>query len=255
MHGSHDNQIPREIDTATGLPIGPRMAHPEPARQPERIVLEGRYCRLEPIDPARHRDELFAASNVPDAPARFRYLFDDAPGSLTDFDRWLAKAHASDDPLMFAVISRRTGRVEGRQTLMRITPAHQAIEIGNIYWGPALAQTAAATEANFLFVQYVFEQLGYRRYEWKCDALNAPSRRAAERFGFTYEGHFRRAIINKGRTRDTTWYSIINDEWPALKKAYLAWLDPHNFEANGQQRTRLSDLTSAALRGLRKSLG
>jgi RimJ/RimL family protein N-acetyltransferase len=249
MKGLHDDQIPQETDPDTGLPIGPRLARPQPAGRPERIVLEGRWCRLEPLDPVRHRDQLFAASTPPDAAKRFRYLFDAVPQSMADFAPWLAKAAASNDPLMYAVIDRRTGRVEGRQTLMRITPEHQSIEIGNIYWGPAISRTPIATEANYLFAEYVFETLGYRRYEWKCDALNAPSRSAAERFGFTYEGHFRRAIINKGRSRDTTWYSMIDSEWPALRAAYQRWLDPANFDAGGRQRVRLRDLTAQALRG------
>src|SRR6185436_7978536 len=131
---------------------------------------------------------------------------------------------------------------------MRITPEHQSIEIGNIYWGPAIARTPVATEANYLFAAYAFDALGYRRYEWKCDALNAPSRRAAERFGFTYEGHFRRAAINKGRSRDTAWFAMIDSEWPALKDAYQRWLAPDNFDTEGRQRTHLGDLTAQALK-------
>ena len=248
MKGLHDHQIPQEIDTDTGLPIGPRLANPAPAKRPERTVLEGRYCRLEAIDPARHREQLFAASTPPDAARRFRYLFEPAPQSLADMDAWLAKAAASDDPLVYAVIDRRSGRVEGRQTLMHITPEHQSIEIGAIYWGPAISRTPVTTEANYLFAAYAFDTLGYRRYEWKCDALNAPSRRAAERFGFTYEGHFRRAAINKGRSRDTAWFAMIDSEWLSLKSAYQRWLDPANFDAGGQQRTRLGDLTAQALK-------
>ena len=247
MKSMHEDQIPQEIDGESGLPIGPMLPDPAPAKPPERVLLDGRYCRLEPIDPKRHRDELFAASTPPDAARRFRYLFDTVPKTIGDLDEWLAKAHASNDPLVFAVIDKRTGRVEGRQTLMRIDPANQSIEIGNIYWGPAISQTQVTTEANFLFAKYVFDTLGYRRYEWKCDALNAPSRKAAERFGFTYEGHFRRAVINKGRTRDTTWFAIVSEEWPAVKAAYERWLDPANFDAKGQQKTSLSALTAAAL--------
>jgi RimJ/RimL family protein N-acetyltransferase len=248
LKGPHDDQVPCEIDAATGLPIGPLMANPAPARRPERVVLDGRYCRLEPIDPVKHIDDLFAACTVPDAPKRFRYLFDTVPQSVEQLDAWLAKARASTDPLVFAVIDKRSGRAEGRQTLMRITPEHQSLEIGNIYWGPAISRTPIATEANFLFARYAFDELGYRRYEWKCDALNAPSRLAAQRFGFTYEGHFRRAVINKGRTRDTAWFAMVDEDWPALKRAYETWLDPDNFDAQGRQKTRLSDLTATALR-------
>lgn len=247
MKGLHDDQIPSEIDPESGLPIGPLLAHPAPAKRPERIVLDGRYCRLEPLNPARHGEDLFRASTPPDAAKRFRYLFDPIVKTRDDLDQWMIKAAAATDPMCWAVIDKRSGRCEGRQTLMRITPEHQTIEIGNIYWGPAISRTPVATEANFLFAKYVFDDLGYRRFEWKCDALNAPSRRAAERFGFTYEGHFRRAVINKGRSRDTTWFAIIDEEWPAIKGAYERWLDPANFKADGQQVTSLGDLTRAAL--------
>jgi len=242
MNGLHDDQIPREVDPESGLPIGPTLAHPGPARRPQRTVLAGRYCRLEPLDPERHCADLYAACTRPDAAARFRYMPDAAPGSMEEMVAWTAGASSSEDPLFFAVVDQRTARVEGRQALMRITPAHQCIEIGNIYWGHAIAGSPVATEANFLFAKYVFEDLGYRRYEWKCDALNAPSRRSALRFGFRYEGHFRRAVIIRGRSRDTAWFSIIDEEWPALKRAYGEWLSPQNFDAAGNQKRRLADL-------------
>ncbi len=247
MKSIHDDQIPQEIDAESGLPIGPKMARTAPAKRPERIVLDGRYCRLEPIDKARHRDDLFRASTPPDAAKRFRYLFEEAPKSIADIDAWIEKAEKSTDPMVYAVVDKRTGKCEGRQTLMRITPEHQCIETGSIYWGPAISRSAVATEANFLFAKYVFDDLGYRRFEWKCDALNAPSRKAAERFGFTYEGHFRRAVIVKGRSRDTTWFAMVDEDWPKVKAAYERWLDPANFDASGQQKTSLGDLTKAAL--------
>lgn len=255
MNGLHETQVPQEIDRDTGLAIGPRLADAGPARRPARIVLEGQYCRLEPVDRMRHREGLLAASTPPDAARRFRYLPDVAPSTLADIDRWLDTAAAGEDPLTFVVIDSASGRVGGRQSLMRIVPQHRSIEIGGIYWGPAIAGSRVATEANFLFAQYVFERLGYRRYEWKCDALNAPSRRAAIRFGFTYEGHFRRAVIVKGRTRDTSWFSIIDEEWPALRAAYSAWLEPGNFDASGRQRLRLSELTAAALQRVTSTSG
>ena len=138
---------------------------------------------------------------------------------------------------------------------MRITPAQRCIEIGNIYWGPRIAGTRIATEALYLFAAHVFETLGYRRFEWKCDALNAPSRRAAGRFGFTWEGHFRRAVIVRGRSRDTSWYSMIDEEWPALKAAYERWLAPGNFDGAGRQRSRLSELTAEVLAAAPTSAG
>ncbi len=244
MKGMYEDQIPQERDPDTGLPIGPLMNDPGPARAPQRAVLDGRFCRLEPIDPERHAEQLFAASTPDDARARFMYLSETVPDTEEELAAWAKAAAEPNDPLFFVVIDKRTGRVEGRQSYLRISPAQQSIEIGNIYWGPAIARTAVATEANFLFAKYAFDGLGYRRYEWKCNALNMPSRRAALRFGFRYEGHFRRAVIVKGRTRDTSWFSVIDEEWPALKAAYEEWLEPGNFNADGEQRKRLSDLTS-----------
>lgn len=241
-----DAQIPREINAETGLPIGPTVANATPAPRPERVVLDGQYCRLEPLDPIKHGDDLFKAATPPDAAARHLYLFEFAPTSRADYQIWLQEKAASNDPLFFAVIDKATGRAVGRQTLMRIDPANRCIEIGSIYWGPDMARTRLSTEAQYLFTKYAFD-LGYTRYEWKCHALNAPSREAALRFGFTYEGHFRRAVVIKDRIRDTTWYSIISDEWPRLKAAYDTWLSPSNFDAKGQQKQRLSDLTRAAL--------
>ena len=248
-----DDSIPQEIDPDSGLPIGPRLVNPGPARSPERIVLEGRYARLERLDPERHRDDLLAASTPPDRAARFRYMPELPPDSPEAFGTWLAGCAGRPDPLFFAVIDTSTGRAEGWQTLMRITPVHQCIEIGNIYWGHRVAGTRVATEAMYLFAAYALDSLGYRRYEWKCDALNAPSRRAALRFGFTCEGHFRRAVIIRGRSRDTAWFSIIDDEWPALNAAYQRWLAPENFDGQGRQKTRLSELTAAALASVRGS--
>lgn len=208
---------------------------PQPAKGlPGRIVLEGRYARLEPID-VRHAPDLFAAA----VPERFAWLFEDAPANEAAMADWIAAKAASDDPLMFAVIDRSTGRAEGRQSLMRIVPEHGVIEIGNVYWGPAIARTRVATEAQFLFAQYVFDALGYRRYEWKCNALNAPSRRAAERFGFAFEGIFRQHMIVKGRNRDTAWFAMIDEDWPRLRAGYERWLAPDNFAIDGTQRSPL----------------
>jgi len=219
---------------------------------PERVALQGRYARLEPLDRDQHRDNLFAASSPPDRAARFRYMPEPAPASLEEFDAWLAGAAASVDPVFFAVIDRSTNRVEGRQSLMRINPAHQSIEIGHIYWSPRIASTRVATDAMYLFVVYAMQTLGYRRLEWKCDALNARSRRAARRFGLTYEGTFRRAAIVRNRSRDTAWFAMIAEEWPSLKAAYERWLAPDNFDERGRQRVRLSELTSAAIERLHR---
>ncbi|MBN9250211.1 MAG: GNAT family N-acetyltransferase [Mesorhizobium sp.] len=213
----------------------------QPRPRPERKVLEGRYVRLEPLDAAKHGDGLFDASTVVDADGRFAWLFENPPQTRAEFQTWLEKVAASQDPLYFAVIDIATGKVAGRQTLMRIEPNHGVIEIGSIYWGPLISRKPAATEAQFLFTEYVFDELGYRRYEWKCHNDNAPSKRAAERFGFKFEGIFRQHMVAKGANRDTAWYSIIDKEWPALKKAYEGWLDPSNFDRDGAQKKRLED--------------
>jgi len=208
--------------------------------RPERASIAGRYCRLEPLDPQRHGGQLFEASMAPGAEERFRYLFE-APQSRQDFERWLARSAASEDPLYFAVIDAASGRCEGRQALMRIVPEHGVIEVGSILWGPAIARTRVATEALFLFARHALDELGYRRFEWKCNALNEPSRRAAARFGFTFEGTFRQHMMVKGESRDTAWFSIIDKEWPALRQIFERWLDPANFDHKGRQRKRMVD--------------
>ncbi len=217
--------------------------------RPERVVLDGRYARLEPLDPARHGADLLASGQAPGADDRFRYLFEEPPADAAAFTAWLEKIAASADPMFFAVIDKSTGKAEGRQALMRIDPVHGVIEIGNILWGPAIARTRVATEALYLFAGYAFDSLGYRRFEWKCNDLNEPSKRAALRFGFAYEGVFRQHMVTKGKNRDTAWYSIIDHEFPSLARAFEAWLDPANFAADGRQRRRLSDLTAEARRG------
>ncbi|HXZ50448.1 MAG TPA: GNAT family protein [Burkholderiales bacterium] len=218
------------------------MPPPSFAR-PERVTLSGRYAHLEPLDPARHGDELFGASMAPGAEQRFRYLFE-SPEDRGAFGSWLARAAASQDPLYSAVLDAASGRCEGRQALMRIVPEHGVIEIGSILWGPAIARTRVATEAFFLAARYAFDALGYRRFEWKCNALNEPSRRAAARFGFTYEGTFRQHMLVKGESRDTAWFSIIDREWPALEAAFERWLAPSNFDAAGRQKRRLAEYRS-----------
>ena len=212
-----------------------------PRPLPAREAIEGRYVTLEPLDAARHGDGLYEASSVADAADRFRYLFETPAGDRPAFDAWLETVSASKDPLFFAVIDKASGEVAGRQTLMRIDPTFGVIEIGNIYWGPLISRKPAATEAQYLFASYIFDTLGYRRYEWKCNNANEPSKRAAERFGFTFEGVFRQHMVQKGENRDTAWYSIIDSEWPALKAAYQAWLSPDNFDADGLQIRRLED--------------
>ena len=210
-------------------------------RRPGRTALTGSYCRLEPLDPIRHGDELFAASMAPGAEERFRYL-SDSPQDRADFEGWLAWAAASEDPMFFAVIDLASGRCEGRQALMRVVPEHGVIEVGSILWGPAIARTRIATEALYLFARYIFDALGYRRFEWKCNARNEPSMRAAARFGFIYEGTFRQHMVVQGENRDTAWFAMLDIDWPTINKSFELWLDPSNFDLLGRQKTRLEDL-------------
>ncbi|HHY50806.1 MAG TPA: GNAT family N-acetyltransferase [Alphaproteobacteria bacterium] len=215
------------------------MSRPRPARGlPERTVLQGRYVRLEPIG-AVHVPTLFAAASAPGAAERFRYLPERAPENQRELAVWVERAAAQGDPLMFAVVDTASGRCGGRQALMRIVPEHGVIEIGSIYWGPDIARTRLATEALYLFARYVFDTLGYRRFEWKCNNRNEPSKRAAQRFGFQFEGVFRQHMIQKGENRDTAWFSMLDGEWQRLRPEYERWLGPGNFDAAGTQKTPL----------------
>jgi RimJ/RimL family protein N-acetyltransferase len=209
------------------------------APRPERVALDGCYVRLEPLDPARHGGELYEAVSGPETVRLHRWLPDSPPLCRAEFDGWLLAKAASQDPMYFAVIDKMTGRAEGRQGLMDINTDHGSAEIGGILWGPRIARSRVTTEAFFLMADYAFG-LGYRRWQWRCNARNAPSRRAAERFGYHFEGIFRQHMVVKGESRDTAWYSITNAEWSCLRASYLAWLDPANFDADGQQRSRLA---------------
>jgi len=207
-----------------------------PCPRPERVVLEGRYARLEPLALA-HADGLLAASANASS---FDFLFDVPPRDLEDLKAYIRQKAASEDPLFHTVIDKASGVAGGRQTLMRITPEHGVIEIGNILWGPAIARTRVATEALYLAARYVFDGLGYRRFEWKCNDRNEPSKRAARRFGFTFEGVFRQHMWTKGANRDTAWFAMLDGDWPRLREAYERWLDPANFDPAGRQRARLA---------------
>ena len=189
--------------------------------------MQGRYARLEPLGP-QHAAELYAASSGADNTTRFDYLSEYPPRRQADIQTWIEQVSRLDDPVFFAVIDRASGRCEGRQALMRIVPEHGVIELGSIYWGPAIARSRVATEAFYLHARYVFETLGYRRFEWKCNDRNAPSKRAAARFGFTFEGLFRQHMWVKGANRDTAWFSMLEREWPAIGAELERWLEPRN---------------------------
>jgi RimJ/RimL family protein N-acetyltransferase/GNAT superfamily N-acetyltransferase len=224
-----------ESDPVTGQPVGLRVDKPEPQR-PGPVTLTGRYGRVEPLEP-RHAADLWHASR--DDAALWTYM---GYGQFADAERftsWIAERTTLPDPYSYAVID-AAGRAVGIVTLMEIRPAMGVIEVGHIVYMRSMQQTPLATEVQYLLANYVFETLGYRRYEWKCNALNYPSRRAAERFGFTFEGIFRAHMIIKGRNRDTAWFSMLDDEWPQRKVSFEHWLAPDNFDAEGRQRTSLS---------------
>jgi RimJ/RimL family protein N-acetyltransferase len=214
-----------------------------PARTPERAPLEGETVRLEPVDPDRHARDLFTASEG--APSLWDHLAYGPFENQEAFTDWLEDRAASDDPLFYAIIDRASGRAQGMASYMRIVPEHGVIEIGHIWFAPILQRTRQATEAIYLMARHAFDDLGYRRFEWKCDSLNEPSRRAAERFGFVYEGVFRQHMVVKGRNRDTAWFSIVDGEWPAVRAGFEAWLSPENFDEESRQRKSLRDIREA----------
>jgi RimJ/RimL family protein N-acetyltransferase len=217
-------------------PLGEAVAGWGPAKLPDRTPLRGRYAELRPVDPPGDAEPLFAASRDPGI---WTYLFDGPYDDLASFRAALDAAAPMDDPFRYTIVPLASGRPEGMASYLRITPEHGTIEIGNIWFGTPMQRTTAATEAIFLLASNAFDTLGYRRLEWKCNALNAPSRRAADRFGFTFEGVFERHMVVKGHNRDTAWYAITDDRWPAVRAAFEAWLDPANFDAQGHQRAAL----------------
>jgi RimJ/RimL family protein N-acetyltransferase len=226
-----------------GQPIGRALPDWNAPPFPPRVALAGRYCRIEPLDAARHAAQLWEAQRDDPQALRWTYSFHGPFADIAGYDAWLREAQASRDPQYYAIVD-ATGRACGTCAYMRIEPKHGVIEIGSIHLTTRLARTRAATEAMYLLMANAFA-LGYRRYEWKCDSCNLPSRAAATRLGFTYEGLFRQAIVNKGRNRDTTWFAVVDGDWNnGLQDAYLQWLDPGNFDAAGKQRSRLSALTA-----------
>jgi RimJ/RimL family protein N-acetyltransferase len=231
--------VPAHRFNDLGQPIGPAVPDFRPPPRPPHAVLEGRWCRLEPLSSARHTDDLYAAYAADVEGRVWTYLASGPFASRVEFAAFLASRDGSTDPLFHAIVDAATGRAAGIAAYLRIEPAHGTIEVGHLAYSPAIQRTRAATEAMYLMMRHAFE-LGYRRYEWKCDALNAPSRRAAERLGFRHEGTFRQATVYKGRSRDTAWYSIIDAEWPARARAFEDWLAPANFDSEGRQRRPLS---------------
>jgi RimJ/RimL family protein N-acetyltransferase len=229
-----------EPDPVSGRPVGVQV-DATPARRPGEVTLPGRYGRIERL--AQHHDaDLWTAVNGHDH--LWTYMSYGPFADFPAFSEWLAGRVKLDDPYSYTIMG-RSGRAVGIATLMEIRPAMRVIEVGNIVYSPTLQRTPLGTEAQYLLARYAFETLGYRRYEWKCNALNAPSRRAALRYGFGFEGVLRQHMIAKERNRDTAYYSMLDSEWPVRKAAFERWLAPDNFDADGKQRVSLSELNAA----------
>jgi RimJ/RimL family protein N-acetyltransferase len=237
----------RVIHPNSGLPIGPEVDS-APAPRPRRTTLRGRLVTVTALDPKTHEEALYEGTHGPDKERLWLYLGEGPFPDRASFRAYLENRAISDDPLSFAIVSNVTGRAAGHASYMRISPEHRVIEVGNIFYTPALAHSSGGTEAMYLMARHVFEDLGYRRYEWKCNAFNEPSRRAALRFGFSFEGIFRQHMIQKGRSRDTAWYSMLDHDWPSRKAQFERWLSPDNFDESGDQRVRLSSIPLSSSR-------
>ena len=230
-----------EFGQPIGDPVEGWTARPRPPRTP----MEGRYCRVEPLDLDRHAAQLHAANTDAADERRWTYLNADGFADAREYRHWLGHVSASDDTLFHAIVD-GSNQAVGVAAYLRIDPVNGAIEVGHINYSARLQQTRAATEAMFLMMRRAFDELGYRRYEWKCDSLNEPSRRAAARLGFQFEGIFRQAVVYKGRNRDTAWFSILDGEWPAVRAGFEQWLATDNFDDRGRQRRPLADLIALA---------
>ncbi|MGS4822779.1 GNAT family N-acetyltransferase [Raoultella terrigena] len=228
-----------------GQPIGDALPDWQPRPAPQRHTLQGRLCYLEPLA-GKHAEALFAAHQLAPDTRSWTWLLREPDSSVEEFSAWVASVAELSDPLHFAVIDRQTRQPVGSLALMRIDANNGVIEVGHVHFSPLLSRTAMATEAHWLLMRYAFDTLGYRRYEWKCNSLNEPSRRAARRLGFHYEGRFRQALVIKGHNRDTDWFSIIDAEWPQIDSAMQRWLASDNFSADGQQIRTLESLRSQA---------
>jgi RimJ/RimL family protein N-acetyltransferase len=229
------------IHPPSGLPIGPEVDR-TPAKRPARVTITGQYVSVVALDAASHAQTLYEGTHDANKEALWLYMSEGPFADLAAFRAYLDKRALSEDPMSFSIVDNASGRAVGHASYMRITPEQRVIEVGNIFYTPTLSRTRGGTEAMYLMARHIFEVLGYRRYEWKCNALNMPSRRAALRLGFSFEGIFLQHMIQKGRNRDTAWFSMTDREWPAYKLAYMQWLSPENFDAKNQERRKLSTI-------------
>jgi RimJ/RimL family protein N-acetyltransferase len=223
--------------TELGIPVDPA-----PALRPQPTVLTGRVVTLRPLDLPSQAEALYQGTHGPEKEDLWRYMSEGPFASQDEFNAAFDKKQRSVDPFFFAIVDNATGVPVGQASYLRIEPAHHVIEVGNIIFTPSLQRSCGATEAMYLMARHAFEDLGYRRYEWKCNALNQPSRRAALRLGFVFEGVFRQHMIIKGRNRDTAWFSMLDAEWPLRRASFEQWLAPSNFDQTGGQKLSLSSL-------------
>ena len=237
------------IQPPLGQPIGTPLPDWTPCPSPPKTSIDGHFCRIEPIDPNRHTVDLFRAFSLDQEDRIWTYLPYGPFDTEADLETWIKASCLGDDPVFHAIIDKQTGAAVGVASYLRIDPACGVIEVGHINYSPLLQRTPAATEAMFLLMRRVFSELGYRRYEWKCDALNAGSKRSAERLGFHYDGLFEQATIYKNRNRDTAWFSILDKNWPAIEIAYESWLNVDNFDPDGKQKQSLGALIQRARSG------
>lgn len=221
-----------------GQPVGDALPDWQPRPWPERVTLEGRLCRLEPLQ-VRHASALFAAYSLSPDTRSWTWLAREPDNSVEAFTHWVESISALQDPIHFAVIDKQTNAPVGSLALMRIDARNGVMEVGSVHFSSLMTRTPLSTEAQWLLMRYTFDTLGYRRYEWKCNSLNEPSRLAAARLGFQYEGRFRQALVAKGHNRDTDWFSVIDKEWPVLDRAFRQWLSADNFTTDGKQLNTL----------------
>ncbi|HMW18079.1 MAG TPA: GNAT family protein [Accumulibacter sp.] len=234
------------ILNSLGQHVSEPLVNWRPPAAPQRVVLSGQWARLEPLQIDRHAASLHVANLRETSSRHWTYLAYGPFVDESDYRQWLSDQCLGDDPLFYAIVSQKSGEALGLAAYLRIAPASGSLEIGHLHFSPALQRGTAASEAIYLLLKNAFA-LGYRRVEWKCDALNAPSRTAAERYGWSFEGIFRQATVVKGRNRDTAWYAVIDRDWPALQSAFVRWLHPNNFDSAGRQRLALSALTRPLL--------
>jgi len=240
-----------QLTNQQGQPIGFPIDDWQACEHPRGAQMQGRFCRLEPIDLEQHASDLFAAFSLNQDQRNWTYLPYGPFASEEELRTWIFSTCLSDDPCFFTVIDLQTGTAVGVASYLRIEPGAGVIEVGHIHFSPSMQGKPISTEAMYLMMRQVFDAWGYRRYEWKCDALNQPSCLAAQRLGFMFEGIFRQATMYKKRNRDTSWFSILDREWPTAKAIFEAWLEPDNFDANGRQKSSLSQAMQQAMAALR----